>query len=1113
MAVCSVWLWSSALFAQGSGTAGQFPIRKPNGIVWERMESADCTVEGPDDSRFLTEATLRLAQRSYLEFSRKLEYQTSLPLCLRVYPGLTAYTNANLNDPDGYYFVKHNPTGLGALYFDGTLPGLQRRVRHEVVRLILDDMFHSSRRNTFQNQLLLYLPPWYLPSLADYLANDWTETDEASLVNLIDELRPPATDSLSATVKTYTFEWEAAATRLLAQPYNPRYAVLYKTLWHYVAVKFGTRKLSEVVYMTRLTRSIDNGFGSVTGAGLQGMLKPWGEFCEQLVGHSFQGSIWRDARLLHLTRENEQLVGAAIHGLEVAYIVHREGRHTLNIFHGRRKTISRNIVSWNVPQRQADFETTTYPMAWSPNGTELVACVTRNGRLMALYYSVFSGKISWLSLDAQFDGVQSISWSPDGKSIALSAWRNGQVDIFVGSPMSTTFKAITRDPYPDTDVSWAPGGRSLYFASTRDTALNVKYRTLPWRALDQQTDIYRADSVRSGKPQLKRLTQTPLTAETLPRPHLLSGALHYLTDTTGQLNLAEDQGSEPARLLTNYIEGLHGYAFDSTRVLYWAWHLGQRALFLRTADAPSFGLRIQLTLRARARQQAILERINRLTTLKLIPAETPVARPQPRPDAPDVEPEDDDTTATNSPPDSTRQRSRFYVFDEDDDKPAPKAQRNPLGSRNRLNRRTEVDGPADERQPLEPDLASIKLILADKVPAQLLNKYFRYWVGVDPLFRFFVQGQLRLESPDKRHQVTLFYKPYIEITSRRPFVVVNSQETGLAYAFQGNGFGLRYEGGFKSWYFERPLDRFREFAQPQGYQYEMVHNRVALTLPLNQFQGFELSTTNRFYALRDLRTFDDDSLDNHGWAQSIEAAWQFDNTRSREGFITRGVSFRSSLGRTFLLNQLDSSYYHSAVDLKCYIPLPRDARLYLGGQARANWGGREQSYLIGGIPNWAGNHSFTNELLLPVGRGYGYEQMGNAEFLMPIRGVANNARTGRYAAIFNAELCLPLNRVFARKVFATAPQYTLQWLFFYDAGVSWRTGNPFSQQNPIDATTIIRYPLSVNVQTLKSPYISGFGTGLQTSILGYALRADLAWGVEESTLSKPQFLFSFWKKW
>ena len=86
----------------------------------------------------------------------------------------------------------------------------------------------------------------------------------------------------------------------------------------------------------------------------------------------------------------------------------------------------------------------------------------------------------------------------------------------------------------------------------------------------------------------------------------------------------------------------------------------------------------------------------------------------------------------------------------------------------------------------------------------------------------------------------------------------------------------------------------------------------------------------------------------------------------------------------------------------------------------------------------------------------------------------------------------------------------MQLLTFFDAGTIWSQGNPFSSKtkNPTDIRVVGFEPVVVELQTLKSPFIYSFGLGFRMHFLGYLIRSDLAWGVDDNSLQPPVLSFS-----
>ncbi|MEG2178167.1 MAG: hypothetical protein RRY15_04735, partial [Bacteroidales bacterium] len=53
-------------------------------------------------------------------------------------------------------------------------------------------------------------------------------------------------------------------------------------------------------------------------------------------------------------------------------------------------------------------------------------------------------------------------------------------------------------------------------------------------------------------------------------------------------------------------------------------------------------------------------------------------------------------------------------------------------------------------------------------------------------------------------------------------------------------------------------------------------------------------------------------------------------------------------------------------------------------------------------------------------------------------------------------------------------------------------------------------PLTITLEKDANPFVGGFGVGLRAEVLGYFIRADCAWGVENGIVhQRPVFYLSF----
>jgi tricorn protease len=87
-------------------------------------------------------------------------------------------------------------------------------------------------------------------------------------------------------------------------------------------------------------------------------------------------------------------------------------------------------------------------------------------------------------------------FSPDGSHIAFSGNYDGNLDVYVVPAAGGTPTRVTYNPFPDRLVDWDPDGRSLLFASVRQSGsprFNKLYRVSPAGGLAEPLPIEYAE--------------------------------------------------------------------------------------------------------------------------------------------------------------------------------------------------------------------------------------------------------------------------------------------------------------------------------------------------------------------------------------------------------------------------------------------------------------------------------------------------------------------------------------------------------------------------------------------------------------------------------------------
>ena len=86
---------------------------------------------------------------------------------------------------------------------------------------------------------------------------------------------------------------------------------------------------------------------------------------------------------------------------------------------------------------------------------------------------------------------------------------------------------------------------------------------------------------------------------------------------------------------------------------------------------------------------------------------------------------------------------------------------------------------------------------------------------------------------------------------------------------------------------------------------------------------------------------------------------------------------------------------------------------------------------------------------------------------------------------------------------------SLQLNIFGDVGTAWTGLTPYSKDNCLYTRYIHSGPIDVMIRRQVDPFVGGFGLGLRCSLLGYFLRFDYAWGVEDFRIARKKGMFLF----
>jgi hypothetical protein len=276
------------------------------------------------------------------------------------------------------------------------------------------------------------------------------------------------------------------------------------------------------------------------------------------------------------------------------------------------------------------------------------------------------------------------------------------------------------------------------------------------------------------------------------------------------------------------------------------------------------------------------------------------------------------------------------------------------------------------------------------------------------------------------------------------------------------------------------------------------------TYPFTPVLNIKGTATLRYdravYLSTDLSNLQNSDI-NRYWG-SIKGELTYDNTRSTGLNLYNGTRYKIFGEYYQLINATNNNVVILGADFRHYEKIHRTMILALRFAASTSFGSNRLLYYMGGVDNWL-FPGFDNQTQVATNQNYVFQTLATN-----MRGFDQNIRNGNSFVVINTEIRLPVFRYFFNRPIRSEFLNNFQMIAFGDVGTAWTGWNPYSESNELFTTYIDSKPIYIKVELMKEPFVEGFGGGLRTKLLGYFIRGDLAWGVEEWRIQKPIFYLS-----
>lgn len=969
-------------------------------------------------------------------------------------------------------------------------PGNSVKFKQELIYkvsklLIRDMMYGGSLTEMFQSSYLFNLPEWVIEGGAQYITWGWS-------VEMDDYMRD--------YIKRRQYD-------RLGKLSGKEAGIVGQSIWNYIAENYGRNNISNILNLTRINRSEQNSIIYTLGVTYDRFIDEWKAYYQNMseqvnssyqapnegsaiLGNNNKGYLYHQAKL-------------SPNGSLLAYSTNFNGKYEvliMDLTSGHKKSVVNG--GYKVISQEIDEEIPL--LSWKDNNTLGVVNVEK-GDYQLIMYDVGSGRSQRRSL-SRVTQVKDIEFHENGKVAIVSAESRGHNDLFLLSLGRNSLRRITNDSYDDINPKFIPGTNSVVFSSNRtDDTLNRESVNL--KELDSNFNLF-IMNLDSLSKVVTRITNT-LSHDIHPMPQD-SNVVYYISDQKGIYNLYKyELDSRLYTQVSKFSKSIQVYDinFNKNSLVYIMTNSGADQIFYYSNFDLNQNNFTPQTRRQEVKQAIFVsERIRERREKELQRLETEeqagdtIRQELTQPaDSTEISEEDDtgvidtgnfvfDTEVEEAEKEDNTGviDTDNYVFDTEalEEAKEEEEESSVLQNFRRLSRESEINGPYN----YEPRVGFDNIIFS--------------WI-IDPLIGFGIQAEVTVNDLLENHK---FYGGVLATTDLR--------SGGYYGEYHYLRDRLDYHAGFKrKTIFRSVTNNLADYDSKYvmnrvevGVSYPFnIRSRIRISPFYTGTRSFDLDPTKLSYppGTPGVPEPTDTQRDYLGgrveyvYDNTVVNALNFEGTRLKAFFEHyEGIGDSELNFNTF---KLDLRHYH-----KIHRELIFAGRLYYA----RSFGNDPKDFLLGGMSNWLFNdtdneNSEGDPLNDPVD-----EDNSNilfVEYVTNMRGFDYNKFSGNNALLFNAELRFPIIKFFNSGPIASNFFRNLQLIGFYDLGSAWTGNSPLADENSLNTEIIEAGNFRARINNFGSAWLASYGTGVRTVLLGYYLKFDVAWPIEDYDVGSPKF--------
>lgn len=1028
------------------------------------------------------------------------------------------------------------------VYFNGEHADMDRQIKEGIARVHIDNLAKGSGfQEVIQNSLLLNLPAWFTEGLVKYVGTPWSSEMEEALRDGI------LSGRYSNLTKLTPEEME----------------IVGHSIWHYIEEEYGKDAVGNLMYLTRVNRSVEDGILFVTGMYQSQFLEQW--YYSNLEKFKKEKELYAqvdESSSLPLKKHKKYIKHQAKlspDGRYLAYTINELGRWKVLVFDMEtEETMTLKKGGFRTTSLETDLSNPL--LAWEPKGKKLTVIYEKKDLFNIVHYNreedfKKEGKPEPLN---KFQKVYDFSYAEDSRNLLLSAMQMSQIDLFKYYMPTNRVTKITDDFYDDLQPSFVEfGGRmGALFISNRPSDDLVKGR-LDTILPNGNFDVFFYDFNNPVQP-FSQISFTPFANESHPQA-FTDSTYTFLSDASGIV--AQYEGSLERKKVGDRIK--YVYTIEE--------ELGEIDSVILDPGIPlEEALPKSQTLKDIKQQETVpvykMQGENRLfKQYNLSIQELSVGRRQ------QIEhividgkttflKEEKDYTYTKSTANSAYMDN--LIEKKEREKEQAKFAKEAALAKQQLEAETpdkkqivyqsKFDGWEQLSESHREAWLNQGVSMPEEEGAYKLSRTRQYFlkfmtenvsVGLDnsllvnnyqpfnPGSPVFNQPGL---NPMLRFGITdLFEDHKIFGGMRMPlFGNLNPEVNGQSLPFKVGIFEnfeifVSYENYKKRWdkgltFYHKNLSEVRSGFEPLANvntpgvlstKTNLVESKF--TYPFNQLNSlrFKFGFRNDRFVIKstDFATLNTPNS-SQNWVYS-RVEFVHDHTLP----VAKNVMYGFRANTYFEVQKEFPTREDTVLNQQVQLPIFNnsylmlwgvDARYYQKVYKTIVWASRfNYSTSVGTrkmVYYLGGTEgmlfpSFNQETIVSPDKNYAYQSLG-----LNMRGFQQNIRNGNSFAVINSELRIPVFSAFSRRELKSSLLETFQLVGFFDIGTAWEGFSPFGSGNI--AQEIRENPTATaRLDVYKKPVVMGFGAGVRIEVMGYYLRGDLGWGYDTGKVNKPRF--------